>query len=148
MAIYIQPNITTFPIAGALTGELIRQMTWCGFSADTTDEQITAAGYIAVLDPIGEQPADTILVVNKSQSDEYTASWMSNTEYQQILDSRAASGFARTRRTLLLQQSDWTQGKDISDAVSNQWAAYRQALRDITSQAGFPHAINWPQKPE
>lgn len=27
------------------------------------------------------------------------------------------------------------------------WAAYRQALRDITSQPGFPHDIQWPEMP-
>jgi len=27
-------------------------------------------------------------------------------------------------------------------------AAYRQALRDITSQPGFPHDVSWPTKPE
>jgi hypothetical protein len=25
-----------------------------------------------------------------------------------------------------------------------QWATYRQALRDLTDQPGFPDQINWP----
>jgi hypothetical protein len=54
---------------------------------------------------------------------------------------------ARAQRNVLLQQSDWTQ---VADAPVDQqaWATYRQALRDITAQAGFPETINWPIAPE
>jgi len=54
---------------------------------------------------------------------------------------------ARAQRNALLQQSDWTQ---VSDAPVDQaaWATYRQGLRDITAQAGFPENINWPTRPE
>jgi len=53
----------------------------------------------------------------------------------------------RTQRDALLADSDWTQ---VSDApVDHQaWADYRQALRDVPQQAGFPTEINWPTKPE
>lgn len=53
----------------------------------------------------------------------------------------------RAQRNNKLAQSDWTQGKDISDAISTKWAAYRQALRDVPSQPGFPWDINWPVEP-
>ena len=54
---------------------------------------------------------------------------------------------ARTQRDGLLSQSDWTQ---VADApVDHQaWADYRQALRDVPQQNGFPTDINWPTKPE
>ena len=53
---------------------------------------------------------------------------------------------ARAKRNTLLAASDWTQ---VIDAPVNQaaWATYRQALRDITSQAGFPTTIDWPVEP-
>jgi hypothetical protein len=54
----------------------------------------------------------------------------------------------RTQRNALLVQSDWTQGKDIPESISTLWAIYRQALRDITTQGGFPWDIAWPTKPE
>ena len=54
----------------------------------------------------------------------------------------------RGQRDSLLVQSDWTQGKDIPDNVSSTWAVYRQALRDIPGQAGFPWVIEWPTQPE
>jgi hypothetical protein len=53
----------------------------------------------------------------------------------------------RSERNAKLAASDWTQGKDVPDSVSNAWATYRQALRDVPAQAGFPWDINWPDRP-
>lgn len=52
----------------------------------------------------------------------------------------------RNQRDNLLSRSDWTQ---VADAPVDKaaWATYRQALRDVPSQAGFPWTINWPTKP-
>jgi hypothetical protein len=52
----------------------------------------------------------------------------------------------RSERNRLLAASDWTQ---VADAPVDQaaWAEYRQALRNVTRQAGFPHSIAWPSKP-
>jgi hypothetical protein len=52
----------------------------------------------------------------------------------------------RTKRNELLGASDWTQ---VIDAPVNKtaWAAYRQELRDITAQPGFPETIFWPTAP-
>ena len=52
----------------------------------------------------------------------------------------------RQQRNDKLTDSDWTQLAD-SPADDLAWATYRQALRDITSQAGFPWTINWPVAP-
>lgn len=52
----------------------------------------------------------------------------------------------RQQRNDKLIDSDWTQLAD-SPADDLAWATYRQALRDITSQAGFPWTINWPVAP-
>jgi len=52
----------------------------------------------------------------------------------------------RAERNALLVETDWTQ---VLDAPIDQaaWATYRQALRDITAQEGFPHNVTWPTKP-
>lgn len=59
---------------------------------------------------------------------------------------------ARTKRNQLLADSDWTQLPDARNAMGadkgDEWDTYRQALRDITAQAGFPREIEWPIKPE
>lgn len=54
---------------------------------------------------------------------------------------------ARSKRNALLLASDRTQ---LADAPFDQtaWAVYRQALRDITIQSGFPETINWPVAPQ
>lgn len=53
----------------------------------------------------------------------------------------------RAKRNALLTASDWTQ---VADAPVDQeaWATYRQELRDIPQQEGFPVDINWPAEPE
>ena len=50
----------------------------------------------------------------------------------------------RASRDQLLSECDWTQAKDILDAVSQPWAVYRQALRDLPAQTGFPWSVVWP----
>lgn len=53
----------------------------------------------------------------------------------------------RAQRDLLLSQTDWTQLPDVPQATRGRWAEYRQALRDITLQDGFPAAMEWPEPP-
>jgi len=57
---------------------------------------------------------------------------------------------ARTKRDRLLTESDWVtiRATDTGTAVPTEWQTYRQALRDITEQTGFPENIEWPEKPE
>lgn len=55
---------------------------------------------------------------------------------------------ARATRNRLLASSDWTQLPDVPQAVKDAWASYRQALRDVTAQSGFPWTITWPSKPQ
>ena len=54
----------------------------------------------------------------------------------------------RFRRNELLQQSDWTQLPDVPQATKDLWATYRQSLRDITTQSGFPTDVVWPSQPQ
>jgi hypothetical protein len=54
---------------------------------------------------------------------------------------------AREKRDLLLKESDWTQLSDVVLSNKTAWATYRQSLRDVTKQAGFPNSINWPVAP-
>lgn len=51
------------------------------------------------------------------------------------------------RRHRLLLDSDWTQLPDVPLATKELWAAYRQALRDITDQPGYPMNVVWPTAP-
>lgn len=79
----------------------------------------------------------------------WTIGWVTSSktpeEVQQYDDSMSQS--VRSQRNALLSESDWTQ---VPDAPVDQaaWKTYRQALRDITSQQGFPYEVTWPTKPE
>lgn len=78
----------------------------------------------------------------------WTVSWTTSSKTAEEIaeyDADAAAN-VRAERDGLLARSDWTQVADAPvDATA--WATYRQALRDITDQAGFPNEINWPAKP-
>jgi hypothetical protein len=57
---------------------------------------------------------------------------------------------ALIKRNAELQESDWTQLPDVPLTVEqvSAWAVYRQALRDLPAQPGWPANINWPVQPE
>jgi hypothetical protein len=55
---------------------------------------------------------------------------------------------ARAERNALLAATDWTQAADVPQFTKDKWAPYRQALREVTEQSGFPSEIQWPAKPE
>lgn len=52
----------------------------------------------------------------------------------------------RTQRDRLLFESDWvaTKSLETNKPVPQNYAVYRQALRDITLQTGFPYNVTWP----
>ncbi|TAN80868.1 MAG: hypothetical protein EYR95_19010 [Phormidium sp. SL48-SHIP] len=52
-----------------------------------------------------------------------------------------------SQRDALLKESDWTQLPDTPVDQST-WVTYRQELRDIPQQEGFPESVIWPTKPE
>jgi len=54
---------------------------------------------------------------------------------------------ARAERDRLLAACDWTQVAD-APVDASAWAAYRQALRDVPQQSGFPENIVWPVSPD
>jgi hypothetical protein len=66
---------------------------------------------------------------------------------EQLADRYAsAAASVRSTRSMLLAETDWTALSDV--IIIPEMATYRQALRDITSQPGFPHNVSWPVKPE
>jgi len=65
--------------------------------------------------------------------------------YKAMKDAEQAKS-VRANRDAKLAECDWTQ---VADAPVDKtvWATYRQALRDITAQEGFPWTITWPDAP-
>ena len=68
---------------------------------------------------------------------------------KQWYDPRTEADFinkARADRMPMLQSTDWTQLADVPAETREMFAAYRQALRDITKQPD-PRTIVWPKRP-
>ena len=74
--------------------------------------------------------------------------WAVEALSQDEINANAAQQAAAVRadRNARLAATDWTQIAD-STADKPAWATYRQALRDVPSQAGFPQSVTWPQEP-
>ena len=55
----------------------------------------------------------------------------------------------RSLRNSKLTACDWTQSPDnpMASATKTAWATYRQALRDLTKETGFPWNVTWPTDP-
>ena len=66
-------------------------------------------------------------------------------EGKAAMDAQQATNVRNTRNQKLAE-SDWTQLAD-STADKQAWATYRQALRDVPTQAGFPWEVVWPDQP-
>lgn len=57
---------------------------------------------------------------------------------------------ARAERDRRLADTDWmvTKALETNTTIPTELVKYRQALRDVPSQIGFPHTVVWPDKPE
>ena len=83
---------------------------------------------------------EAIQEIPESPSTEHVFSYVT----KEWVPSEAA---IRRKRNALLSASDWTQVPDIPESTRVLWQKYRQALRDIPNQDGFPNSIVWPIAP-
>ena len=68
--------------------------------------------------------------------------------YKASKDAEQAKS-VRTSRDDKLKETDWIVIKnlELNANIPGAWEVYRQALRDIPTQAGFPWTITWPDAP-
>lgn len=61
-------------------------------------------------------------------------------EYKKLADA------IRDKRNLLLAETDWTQTTDapLTANETEKYRVYRQTLRDVPEQVGFPYDVAWP----
>tara|TARA_R100001126_G_scaffold97044_1_gene70033 strand:- start:37 stop:534 length:498 start_codon:yes stop_codon:yes gene_type:complete len=60
-------------------------------------------------------------------------------------NTAALAATERAKRTALLMETDHYALADVT--MTDAMKTYRQALRDVPQQAGFPSSITWPDKP-
>ena len=123
------------------------------FPADPSDATLQEFGMFRVASEAQPAVSDTQTLgedppVFSAEYQRWTQVWrvrdMTEEEVQQRNDSKASE--IRTERNEKIAKTDWTQLPDCPvDKAA--WATYRQALRDITAQAGFPWTIDWPEQP-
>ena len=99
-------------------------------------------GMIEVPDPV--RPDDNLFTSVENPDGSWTATPRTADDLAARLAQQAAA--VRADRNARLAATDWTQIAD-STADKPAWSTYRQTLRDITAQAGFPQNVSWPQKP-
>jgi hypothetical protein len=112
----------------------------------TNADERAKVGMIEVADPV--RPDDSLFIVVENSDGSYTATPRTADDiamYKENIDA-AQAVVVRATRGQKLANSDWTQVADspVDKAV---WATYRQALRDVTAQSGFPWTITWPDAP-
>jgi hypothetical protein len=120
-----------------------------GFSEAAITRDIGAAGYVLhdeLLDAgqcyvsNGELRPRPLRPNNHYQWDATTEQWVVNAAQQET--------DVRKQRDELLSTCDWTQLPDVPDETKAAWTAYRQALRDLPEQPGFPDSVDWPALPQ
>jgi len=69
-------------------------------------------------------------------------------DYKAAKDTEQAKSVRSTRDTKLAE-CDWRviKAAETATTLDAAWATYRQALRDVTAQSGFPWTITWPESP-
>lgn len=89
--------------------------------------------------------------IANSMPDYVNGVWVLGWTVQQKTEQEIAqlADEVRAERNAKLTACDWTQLEDapLTEAAKIVWQKYRQELRDVTSQAGFPTNVTWPEAP-
>lgn len=146
----IQGGQTTYPYT---IGQLRKDNPNTSFPKSIPDSMLEAYGvyFVTALDaPVYD--ADTQVIEQDTQPIDVDGKWVLCWTVTDLspdeLDAKREVKEVKMRmqRDRLLAACDWTQ---VADAPVDQaaWSSYRQALRDVPSQAGFPDNVTWPEKP-
>ncbi|ADU61362.1 MAG: phage tail assembly chaperone [Pseudodesulfovibrio sp.] len=115
---------------------------------DLTREQLDTLGYNEAI-PVVREPYTT-----------YETQWVKDglvyleTVVTAVVDEAARDAALattiRAERDRLLAECDWTQLADapLDEDGREAWTGYRQELRDVPQQAGFPGVAEWPLEPD
>lgn len=122
------------------------------YPSTLTDEVLARFGVVAVAATAAPTHNEATHGVRETAPEQVSGAWRQKWETyalsaQEAAD-KAANKAAKVReiRNEKLSKCDWTQ---VADAPVDKaaWATYRQALRDVTAQAGFPWEVQWPTEP-
>jgi hypothetical protein len=130
-------------------GQLRRDNPQTSFPKSVPDEML--ASYAVYPVKVVSRPDYDPLTQTLKQSDFYQVDgqWQVH-YYPDPLPVDQAADNIRAHRGNLLAETDWLVIKayERNENISAEWEVYRQELRDITAQQGFPYSVEWPTKPE
>lgn len=142
-------NVDTYPYS---VGQLRRDNPNTSFPKQVSAEVLSSYGVEPVV--VADEPSFTQRTQVLSQDTQpslvggvWTLGWTVTDKTAEEVAEWDANEEMRIRhkRDSLLSETDWW---CLSDRTPTQAQLdYRQALRDVTDQAGFPHDITWPTKP-
>ncbi len=142
-------SITKYPVGSV---EIRRKFPETSFPKPLDGVDLSSFGVVTVID--ADQPSvnvetqrleeGTPALVDGTWKQAWNVVNLDSTELKQIADAKAAD--VRSTRNKKLADTDWTQLAD-SSAPATVWGTYRQALRDIPTQTGFPDSVTWPTEP-
>lgn len=147
----LAPNHTvkTYPYS---VSDLQRDNPGTSFPAVPSEQTLAEWDVFPVIDkvaPIYNQATQNCNEVNPMLiSNQWVMQWLVTAATPEEITERTKQKAAEVRqqRNVLLSACDWTQ---LSDAPVNSgpWVIYRQELRDVSAQAGFPWDVIWPEQP-
>jgi hypothetical protein len=124
-----------------------------GFDDASGQEFTPPEGYVEVEDaPFPEVPQDHTKILREKPPAQIEGVWTrvwaieDATEAELQFRTQRKSDEVRKQRNELLATSDWTQLAD-APVDASVWATYRQQLRDVPGQSGFPWQVEWPVAP-
>ena len=145
---YIQSENRLFVVYTPTDTSLPPWGNWVSVSDDMTEDQIKER----VIQSLPKYRWETAEITAAKNLVNYSAS----ATFQPVPEpeapvypQRTPEEMARIQRNQLLFASDWAVLSDspLSDAKKAAYLAYRQALRDVPEQNGFPDSITWPTIP-
>jgi len=93
---------------------------------------------------LDDEPDDTMTDIEPTDRD---AQWIEE-ESRWEIPQEVKEQRIRDERDNLLKETDYIMMPDYPLSDKSEWQTYRQALRDITDQSGFPDNVTWPVKPK
>jgi hypothetical protein len=130
-------------------GEITRYNVTLPTSVGNTSIPIGATGLEAfgLYPVVGDEPSHTDRERFSGPNYVFDGTQVNRVFTVEAIPDEEKAGQVRAERNDKLTASDWTQ---VADAPVDKtvWATYRQALRDVTAQSGFPWTITWPVEPQ
>lgn len=132
-------------------GQLLKDNPQTSFPSNLSDTLLAAWNVYPVAptpQPTADHMSNVAEVTPTLIDGSWIQTWSLTAATPEEIEERTVKQVAAVRadRNRRLSASDWTQLPDAPvDATA--WAAYRQALRDVTAQAGFPWDVTWPAPP-